>query len=100
MQSKKFKRTKEDFICKNCGFFVSGDGYTNHCPKCLWSRHVDINPGDRSQSCRGMMEPIRVELRKGRYFILHHCLECGFERFNSFGDNDDFSELLKVSKKK
>ncbi|MFA6992594.1 MAG: RNHCP domain-containing protein, partial [Candidatus Gracilibacteria bacterium] len=40
---KRFSRTIEDFVCEKCGAKVKGDGYTNHCPKCLWSKHVDIN---------------------------------------------------------
>jgi len=60
LDTKKFKRTKENFTCENCGFLVEGDGYTNHCPRCLWSKHVDINPGDRCSNCFGMMEPIDV----------------------------------------
>ena len=44
---KKFERNREDFTCNNCELFVQGDGYTDHCPSCLYSKHVDINPGDR-----------------------------------------------------
>lgn len=65
MAAKKFKRTKEDFIGESCGFKVRGDGYTNHCPNCLWGKHVDVNPGDRQSDCRGMMEPVGVEMKKG-----------------------------------
>ena len=44
MPSLKFKRKKENFVCENCGAEVKGDGFTNHCPKCLYSKHVDIFP--------------------------------------------------------
>lgn len=64
MESKKFKRNKEDFTCKHCGFFVRGNGYTNHCSKCLWGCHVDIYPGDRLESCEGMMEPVDIFQKK------------------------------------
>ena len=39
----------EDFICENCGKDVEKSSYTarDHCPYCLYSKHVDINPGDR-----------------------------------------------------
>ncbi|MBU3901416.1 RNHCP domain-containing protein, partial [Patescibacteria group bacterium] len=47
MQSKKFQRKIEDFVCGHCGPKIKGTGYTDHCPKCLWSQHVDVNPGDR-----------------------------------------------------
>ncbi|MBR6751902.1 MAG: RNHCP domain-containing protein, partial [Alphaproteobacteria bacterium] len=44
---KQFVKRVENFTCAHCGAEVFGNGYTNHCPKCLWSRHVDNNPGDR-----------------------------------------------------
>ena len=55
---KKFTKRKENFICENCGHFVVGNGFTNHCPNCFFSKHVDINPGDRLCSCNGLMKPI------------------------------------------
>ena len=58
--TRRFARTVEDFVCEKCGTQVEGDGYTNHCPHCLWSRHVDVNPGDRKATCKGMMEPVAV----------------------------------------
>ncbi|GIW69886.1 MAG: hypothetical protein KatS3mg101_0633 [Patescibacteria group bacterium] len=57
---KLFQKKKENFICKNCGYFVIGNGYTNHCPRCLYSEHVDINPGDRANTCEGLMEPVGI----------------------------------------
>jgi len=60
MFGKLFQKKKEDFICEKCGFVNVGDGYTNHCQKCLWSKHVDINPGDRAEKCQGLMEPINL----------------------------------------
>ena len=43
-----FTRKVEDFTCEHCGREVHGNGYTNHCPHCLHSKHVDVNPGDRA----------------------------------------------------
>lgn len=100
MGLKKFQRKIENFVCENCGLKVEGNGYTNHCPGCLWSKHVDINPGDRMADCGGMMEPVGVEIRNGRYFILQRCLKCGFERFNNFSDADNFNQLISISNKK
>jgi len=51
---KKFQKKKEDFKCEKCGREVIGTGYTNHCPDCLWSKHVDVNPGDRQSKCLGL----------------------------------------------
>ena len=91
---KRFTRTIEDFICEGCEALVTGNGYTNHCPKCLWSKHVDINPGDRSAHCGGMMKPIKVELKHGVPQLLHRCIKCGLTRRQS-ADPADSAELLR-----
>ena len=69
MQEKRFQKKVEDFVCERCGTFVKGTGYTDHCPKCLWSKHVDVNPGDRKSECLGTMEPIGVEVKSKEYII-------------------------------
>ena len=73
LSTKKFQRRKEDFVCEHCGASVKGNGYTNHCPCCLWSKHVDINPGDRAESCGGLMEPVSVVSRQGHYLLTQKC---------------------------
>ena len=95
--STQFKRTIENFICEKCGFDVVGNGYTNHCPQCLWSKHVDVNPGDRAGECGGMMEPIRVEVKNREYTIVHKCLKCGFGRKNKAVKDDNFDMLVQIS---
>lgn len=95
---KKFQRKIEDFVCEKCGYEVEGNGYTNHCPRCLWSKHVDINPGDRESDCGGMMEPIGVEMKNGEYVILHRCLKCGFEKKNKVSPENDFEKILQLAK--
>jgi len=94
--AKKFQRKKENFRCKHCGFFVEGTGYTNHCPRCLWSRHVDIYPGDRAEKCKGMMEPIGIEIRGGARDIIHRCVECHIERRNKVAEDDSAEEIVKL----
>ena len=95
--TKKFTRTIEDFVCGHCGKAVKGNGYTNHCPACLWSKHVDLNPGDRANLCQGLMEPVGVELKDGRYDIISRCVKCGFVGRNKSVNGDDFELLLKLS---
>ncbi len=95
--SKKFQRTKEDFTCEQCGFFVHGSGYTNHCPHCLWSKHVDVNPGDRQATCHGLMEPVGVDFKSGKYVIIHRCVSCGFKKRNKMAKDDNFDAILKLS---
>src|SRR5690606_13518864 len=77
---KKFQRTTEDFTCTKCGVEVKGDGYTNHCPSCLYSRHVDIHPGDRAENCGGMMAPMGLKQKGGDWVLLHQCEKCGAQR--------------------
>ncbi len=92
-----FKRTPEDFICEVCGTEVSGNGYTNHCPECLWSKHVDIHPGDREAACGGLMEPVGVEKKGDDYIIRHKCVVCGFERLNKAQKEDRFEMIVQIS---
>lgn len=97
LKIRKFQRKKEDFVCKNCGEKVLGNGYTDHCPRCLWSLHIDINPGDRSSVCRGMMKPCGIEIKGKINFILYECLKCGFKHRVKAAKEDDFNEILKLS---
>lgn len=105
MQIKKFIKNKEDFTCENCKAQVVGDGYTNHCSKCLWSKHVDVNPGDRAalESCGGMMEPVGVE-KDGKnknddgFIIVHECKKCGHQKRNRISKEDDFDKVVEISK--
>ncbi|HWO07049.1 MAG TPA: RNHCP domain-containing protein [Candidatus Paceibacterota bacterium] len=92
-----FFRTTENFTCEHCGTAVTGDGYTNHCPACLWSKHVDIHPGDRAARCGGMMKPVRVEgSTAAGYVIVHRCIVCGHERRQKTGQNDSTEALLAI----
>ena len=96
--SRQFQRRIEDFTCKNCGKVVTGSGFTSHCPACLWSKHVDIHPGDREETCQGLMEPVAVEPRKDGYRIRFRCTRCGIERWNKAAPEDDFEMLLKIAR--
>ncbi len=99
MDSKKFQRRIEDFTCEHCGAKVKGSGYTNHCPKCLWSKHVDEYPGDRAAACGGMMEPTRVEGTTPDYVLVHTCKDCGLTRRNRIDDADDMSAVVALAAK-
>jgi uncharacterized Zn finger protein len=92
-----FIKNTENFVCEKCGVEVLGNGYTNHCPNCLWSKHVDISPGDRQSTCGGLMEPIQI-IKKGReYSILHRCTKCGLEKPNKAVKDDNFQMIVQVS---
>ena len=95
--TKKFQRNIENFTCEKCGQRVVGTGYTNHCPNCLWSKHVDVNPGDRVADCNGLMEPIGLIIRRGKKLIVHRCLSCDYEKVNSVQQNDNQELIIKLS---
>lgn len=97
-QNRVFQRRKEDFWCEQCSAAVSGDGYTNHCPKCLWSKHVDVFPGDRAASCGSLMEPVTLLYEGKNDTITHRCSRCGYEKKNKVAENDDFEALLALSR--
>ncbi|MDD3678765.1 MAG: RNHCP domain-containing protein [Patescibacteria group bacterium] len=97
--TKRFKRTVENFKCENCGVEVFGNGYTDHCPECLWGKHVDIYPGDRAARCGGAMKPIGIEVIGGRYRIRYLCQKCDHEFVIHSAKNDNFEEILKITKR-
>jgi uncharacterized Zn finger protein len=94
-----FKRTKEDFACEQCGTRVKGSGYTNHCHTCLWSKHVDLSPGDRSSLCGGSMEPVGLDVSGNGEKIMHRCVRCGFVRRQSVAKEDSRDALVSLSTK-
>lgn len=83
METKRFTKNDAGFRCAHCGREVAPLGYTsrNHCPFCLWSLHVDVNPGDRAAACGGQMEPVGAlpDARRG-YILIHRCTRCGAVR--------------------
>lgn len=99
LQDKTFQRCQEDFVCERCGTRVNGNGYTNHCPRCLYSKHVDISPGDRQARCGGLMEPVSFESRGEAYLLTHRCLSCGHKKKNKTSPEDDLETLLEISRR-
>jgi predicted Zn-ribbon and HTH transcriptional regulator len=91
-----FKKNVEDFLCEHCGVETEGTGYTNHCPKCLWSKHVDIDPGDRAADCGGLMKPVSVEREGDEWVLKHKCTVCGYEKRNTMSQNDNFDEATQL----
>ena len=105
---KRFRRVRnEGFVCAHCGMEVrplASGSCRNHCPRCLWSKHLDVVPGDRAAGCGGMMEPVAVQ-RDGRrkWMIMHKCTRCGDVRRNKAAldvavQPDRFEALLDVAR--
>jgi hypothetical protein len=98
----KRRSTEEVFKCRHCRRFVtppiSGGHHRNHCPYCLYSRHVDEQRmGDRLSSCGASMQPIGYFQRpNGEYALVHCCDGCELERFNRIAADDDLALVLTL----
>ena len=90
------------FRCGNCRLDVSyrapGTARRNHCPNCLWSRHLDDDrPGDRAAECGSLMEPIAVTVRgDGEWVLVHRCAGCDELHLNRTAADDNPLILLRV----
>jgi hypothetical protein len=96
------RREPKSFRCVNCRLDVPSDApgtqHRNHCPACLWSRHVDVRPGDRSADCGSGMEPIAISVRgKGEWMIIHRCTGCGELDANRSAGDDSPLLLLRLA---
>ena len=92
------------FICEHCSQTVSpeaaGTAHRNHCPRCLWSLHVDIRPGDRRCGCKGVMEPVAISVRyNGEWTIVHGCKRCSAVRINRIAGDDNELALMSLAVK-
>lgn len=98
---KRFNMIDDNFICENCKKEVSKLKYTarDHCNFCLYSKHVDVNPGDRLNTCLGMLVPIDIEKYKDTYKIIYKCNKCGNTHKNIIAKDDNFDEILNIMKK-
>ena len=91
-----FIARQEPFTCEHCGKPVEPlerGTYRNHCPYCLWSKHVDRDgPGDRLSECNGLMCPVELDQHpKKGWIIVHLCQVCGKTQPNKAAPDDDIS---------
>ncbi len=93
----------DSFRCRNCRLDVPmaapGTKHRNHCPTCLWSRHVDGDrPGDRAADCAAVMEPLAVSVREdGEWALVHRCAGCGTVRLNRIAGDDNPLALTRLA---
>lgn len=92
----------DSFTCRNCGRLVvsagAGSSHQNHCPNCLASLHLDVEPGDRESECGGLMEPVAVWVRKnGEWAIIHRCRICGAMSSNRVAADDNPMMLMSIA---
>lgn len=104
-----------DFYCVHCHGFVSVDPLVsgvrnrNHCPFCLWSRHLDLyNAGDRLSACKSPMQPVALTIKAGKkkygndqgeLMLIHLCDGCGGISINRIATDDNTDEILLVFEK-
>ena len=91
----------EEFVCENCGLMVPRLEVSarDHCPYCLYSKHVDINPGDRSNDCHGLLVPIDIEKYKNTYKIVYKCSKCNQIHKNIMAIDDNMEKIIDLSVK-
>jgi hypothetical protein len=92
-----FTRTREDFVCENCGMVIKGNGYTDHCPDCLFSKHVDVNPGDRAERCHGLMKPVHALHNRKNFVLSYTCLKCGTGKKVNAATSDNEELLIRLA---
>lgn len=108
---------EKKFTCLNCqktatpGSLEIGTEHRNHCPKCLWSQHVDLKySGDRKSTCKKGMEPIGLTFKQegvdkwgkpkqGELMIIHKCTGGEKISINRIAADDDPQKILEISEK-
>jgi hypothetical protein len=107
------KLSLDEFHCANCRRLVStnprlaGVNNRNHCPYCLWSRHLDLyRAGDRLSACKARMQPVGLTLKRvnkrygqvegGELMLIHRCNDCGSISINRIAADDDEEKVLEV----
>jgi RNHCP domain len=105
-QRRAARRTQpSSFRCRNCRLDVPthalGTAHRNHCPNCLWSRHLDDDrPGDRAADCGSLMEPIAISVRGGgEWVVVHRCTGCDELHLNRTAGDDNPLMLLRLAVK-
>ncbi|MFE4540551.1 RNHCP domain-containing protein [Streptomyces scopuliridis] len=92
----------ESFRCLHCGLDVpmtaAGTSHRNHCPNCLWSRHLDDTPGDRAADCGARMEPVAISVRgDGEWVLVHRCVHCDVLHANRTAGDDNVLPLTRLA---
>jgi len=99
---KHFIKNNESFVCINCRKLVEKHltSSRDHCNHCLYGLHVDINPGDRLNMCRGLLKPIGLKIYSTKTQIIYVCRKCDQQIVCVKSEDDSFDEIVRVSKLK
>ena len=97
---KQFTKNDSGFECVGCGHTVPPllSSSRDHCNKCLYSLHVDINPGDRENTCGGILQPINISIGNKGYIIEYRCQKCGETIHNKAAPDDNFDTIVMLTK--
>ena len=104
---------EQGFRCLHCGSYIlcaptiAGVQNRNHCPCCLWSRHLDWrSAGDHLSGCRAAMQPVGLTTkhsrnkyareRDGELMVIHECTICEKIVINRIAADDSATSLLAV----
>lgn len=106
------RSSNSEFRCIHCGYYVSalrlvcGVNNRNHCPYCLWSRHLDLFvAGDRLSACKAPMRPIGLTMKPsrnkyapsgGELMLVHICEDCEQVSINRIAADDDAESLVEI----
>ena len=110
---RQWRTTESMFRCKRCRAavltepLISGVHNRNHCPYCLWSRHVDyLQPGDRMSACKAIMQPIGLTMKRrknkygawsfGELMLIHCCNDCRKISINRIAADDLVERLMEL----
>lgn len=93
-----FKMINTSFLCEKCWKKVSKHpswSARNHCPFCLYSKHLDKDfPWDRASSCWSLMQAIWKDYHKNKWWmIVHQCCEC-WKKIPNMLARDDAIEIF------
>jgi hypothetical protein len=104
--------SEDGFLCKHCNTYItsasfpSGVKNRNHCPCCLWSRHMDWREaGDRLSACKALMKPIGLTVKTtskkygsgwGELMLIHLCTECESLSINRIAADDMEQRIFNV----
>lgn len=102
LMNKKFTKNDNSFMCDCCNTLVEKLSYTSrdHCPICLSSLHVDINPGDRANPCKGIMKPFDIEQNSKKGFVIvYKCSKCKEIHKNKSANDDSLDAIISVMNK-
>jgi hypothetical protein len=114
-----FYQAETGFKCGHCHVFItaepvlSGVNNRNHCPYCLWSKHLDLyQAGDRLAACKSLMRPVGLALKRthkkygpqaadglraaGELMLVHLCVECERVSVNRMAADDDVARVWEI----